>query len=35
MATVTQEETVVDGVEKALYIGGDWREARSGGRFSV
>jgi succinate-semialdehyde dehydrogenase / glutarate-semialdehyde dehydrogenase len=30
MSTVTQEQTVVDAVEKRLYIGGEWRDGSRG-----
>ncbi len=36
MATATSsEQSVVDGVRKGLYIGGEWREASEGGSFAV
>ena len=35
MSIATQEQTVVDGVEKRLYIGGDWRDASGGGTLTV
>ncbi len=35
MAIATQEQQVVDKVEKRLYIGGEWRDASGGGTFSV
>jgi succinate-semialdehyde dehydrogenase/glutarate-semialdehyde dehydrogenase len=35
MSTATQEQTVVDGVEKRLYIGGEWRDASAGGTLTV
>ncbi|MBX5468559.1 MAG: NAD-dependent succinate-semialdehyde dehydrogenase [Thermoleophilaceae bacterium] len=35
MSTVTREQTVVDSVEKRLYIGGEWRDARGGGTLEV
>ncbi len=30
MSIATQEQTVVDKVEKRLYIGGEWRDAGEG-----
>jgi succinate-semialdehyde dehydrogenase / glutarate-semialdehyde dehydrogenase len=35
MAIATQEQQVVDRVEKRLYIGGEWRDASGGGTLSV
>jgi succinate-semialdehyde dehydrogenase / glutarate-semialdehyde dehydrogenase len=35
MSIATQEQAVVDGVEKRLYIGGEWREADGDGTFAV
>src|SRR4051812_17097447 len=36
MATATKDEqAVVDGVPRKLYIGGEWRDASGGGEFSV
>ncbi len=35
MAIATNEQTVVDGVEKRLYIGGEWRDATGGGTLEV
>jgi succinate-semialdehyde dehydrogenase / glutarate-semialdehyde dehydrogenase len=35
MSIATQEQTVVDQVEKRLYIGGEWREASDGDTFAV
>ncbi|HEV2771992.1 MAG TPA: aldehyde dehydrogenase family protein, partial [Thermoleophilaceae bacterium] len=36
MATATtSEQNVVDGVQKGLYIGGEWRDASEGGSFPV
>ena len=36
MATATSsEQSVVEGVQKGLYIGGEWRDASEGGSFSV
>src|SRR5688500_4764410 len=35
MAIATQEQTVVDKVEKKLYIAGEWREADGGGTLEV
>jgi len=35
MAIATQEQTVVDKVEKKLYIGGEWRDAAAGGTLEV
>ena len=35
MAIATQEQTVVDKVEKQLYIGGEWRDAAGGGTLEV
>ncbi len=36
MATATSyEQSVVDGVHKGLYIGGEWRGASEGGSFAV
>ena len=33
--TETAERTVVDGVEKRLFVGGEWREATGGGTLTV
>ncbi len=35
MTIATSEQTVVDGVDKQLYIGGEWRDASGGGTLSV
>ena len=35
MAIATNEQTVVDGVEKRLYIGGEWRDAEGGATVEV
>jgi succinate-semialdehyde dehydrogenase/glutarate-semialdehyde dehydrogenase len=35
MAIATKEQTVVDKVEKKLYIGGEWRDASGGGTLEV
>jgi succinate-semialdehyde dehydrogenase/glutarate-semialdehyde dehydrogenase len=35
MSIATREQAVVDGVEKRLYIGGEWRQAEDGGTLSV
>jgi succinate-semialdehyde dehydrogenase/glutarate-semialdehyde dehydrogenase len=35
MAIATEEQTVVDKVEKRLYIGGEWRDASGGGTLEV
>ena len=35
MATVTEEQSVVDEVHKGLYIGGEWREAGGGETLTV
>ncbi|HKH77047.1 MAG TPA: NAD-dependent succinate-semialdehyde dehydrogenase [Rubrobacteraceae bacterium] len=35
MTTETAERTVVDGVEKRLYIGGEWRDATGGETLAV
>jgi succinate-semialdehyde dehydrogenase/glutarate-semialdehyde dehydrogenase len=35
MAIATQEQQVVDSVEKKLYIGGEWRDASGGGTLEV
>jgi succinate-semialdehyde dehydrogenase / glutarate-semialdehyde dehydrogenase len=35
MSIATQEQTVVDGVEKHLYIGGDWIDATEGRTLAV
>jgi succinate-semialdehyde dehydrogenase / glutarate-semialdehyde dehydrogenase len=35
MAIATQEQQVVDQVEKRLYIGGEWRDATGGGTIEV
>src|SRR5918999_5127156 len=35
MAIATQEQQVVDSVEKRLYIGGEWRDASGGGTLEV
>ena len=35
MATVTREQSVIDGVRKELYIGGQWRAAGEGGMLEV
>jgi succinate-semialdehyde dehydrogenase / glutarate-semialdehyde dehydrogenase len=35
MTTETAERTVVDGVEKRLFIGGEWRDASGGATLAV
>jgi succinate-semialdehyde dehydrogenase/glutarate-semialdehyde dehydrogenase len=35
MSTQTAERTVIDGVEKRLYIGGEWRDATGGKTLAV
>jgi succinate-semialdehyde dehydrogenase/glutarate-semialdehyde dehydrogenase len=35
VSIATEEQTVVDGVEKRLYIGGEWRDASGGGTLEV
>ncbi|HEX2126538.1 MAG TPA: aldehyde dehydrogenase family protein, partial [Thermoleophilaceae bacterium] len=35
MAIATQEQQVVDGVKKQLYIGGEWRDASGGATLEV
>jgi succinate-semialdehyde dehydrogenase / glutarate-semialdehyde dehydrogenase len=35
MSIATKEQTVVDGVEKQLYIGGEWTDATDGRTFEV
>jgi succinate-semialdehyde dehydrogenase / glutarate-semialdehyde dehydrogenase len=35
MSIATQEQTVVDRVEKRLYIGGEWRDASDAGTLAV
>jgi succinate-semialdehyde dehydrogenase/glutarate-semialdehyde dehydrogenase len=35
MSIATQEQAVIDGVEKRLYIGGEWRGAGDGETFAV
>src|SRR3954469_13763132 len=35
MSIATQEQTVVDRVEKRLYIGGEWRDASGAGTLAV
>jgi succinate-semialdehyde dehydrogenase / glutarate-semialdehyde dehydrogenase len=35
MSIATQEQTVVEKVEKRLYIGGEWRDASEGNTFAV
>jgi succinate-semialdehyde dehydrogenase / glutarate-semialdehyde dehydrogenase len=35
MNIATQEQGVIDRVEKRLYIGGEWRDASEGGRLTV
>jgi succinate-semialdehyde dehydrogenase / glutarate-semialdehyde dehydrogenase len=35
MSIATEEQTVVDKVEKKLYIGGEWRDASGGGTLDV
>jgi succinate-semialdehyde dehydrogenase/glutarate-semialdehyde dehydrogenase len=35
MSIATQEQTVVDQVEKRLYIGGEWRDPSDGDTFAV
>jgi len=35
MAIATREQQIVDGVERKLYIGGEWRDAAGGGTLEV
>ena len=35
MSIATAEQTVVDGIEKRLFIGGEWRDASGGGTLEV
>ena len=35
MSIATEEKTAVEGVEKRLYIGGEWRDASGGGTLEV
>ncbi len=35
MDTQTSEQSVIEGVKKQLYIGGEWRDAAGGGTISV
>src|SRR3954452_4229496 len=35
MTTATSESTVVDRVEKRLYIGGEWRDSSSGEAIAI
>jgi succinate-semialdehyde dehydrogenase/glutarate-semialdehyde dehydrogenase len=35
MSIAMREQAVVDGVEKRLYVGGEWREAGGGATFAV
>ncbi len=35
MSIATKEQTVVDAVEKQLYIGGEWRDGSGGGTLEV
>jgi succinate-semialdehyde dehydrogenase / glutarate-semialdehyde dehydrogenase len=35
MSIATREQTVVEGVEKRLYIGGEWRDSASGNTLAV
>jgi succinate-semialdehyde dehydrogenase / glutarate-semialdehyde dehydrogenase len=35
MSIATEEQTVVDKVQKGLYIGGEWRDASGGGTLEV
>ena len=35
MSIATEEQTVVDKVQKQLYIGGEWRDASGGGTLEV
>jgi succinate-semialdehyde dehydrogenase / glutarate-semialdehyde dehydrogenase len=35
MSIATEEQTIVDKVEKKLYIGGEWRDASGGGTLEV
>jgi succinate-semialdehyde dehydrogenase/glutarate-semialdehyde dehydrogenase len=35
MSIATKEQTIVDSVEKKLYIGGEWRDASGGGTLEV
>lgn len=35
MATQTSEQSVIEGVKKQLFIGGEWRDAAEGGTLSV
>ena len=34
MGIATQEQTVIDKVDKRLYIGGEWRDASGGGTLA-
>ena len=35
MSTATSEQSVVEGVRKQLYIGGEWRDGAEGGTLEV
>jgi succinate-semialdehyde dehydrogenase / glutarate-semialdehyde dehydrogenase len=35
MSSATAEQAVLDGVEKRLYIGGEWRDAEGGGSLGI
>jgi succinate-semialdehyde dehydrogenase / glutarate-semialdehyde dehydrogenase len=35
MSTQTSEQTIIEGVNKQLFIGGEWRDAKEGGTLSV
>jgi succinate-semialdehyde dehydrogenase/glutarate-semialdehyde dehydrogenase len=35
MSIATEEQTVVDKVQKKLYIGGEWRDASGGDTLAV
>jgi succinate-semialdehyde dehydrogenase / glutarate-semialdehyde dehydrogenase len=35
MSTRTSEQSVIDGVKKLLFIGGEWRESSGGGTLDV
>ena len=35
MATQTSEQSVIEGVKKQLFVGGEWRDAAEGGTLPV
>jgi len=35
MSIATEEQTVVENVQKKLFIGGEWRDATGGGTLEV